>query len=408
MNSEKTVCPDCGPSTINHPLSKAVLIIDWLFSPVNGFFMSITKKASAFLDKLGVRNLGISFFVLLSKIGVTRIVDWYDGQNSDRAKCLWETAKARGIKMYEIRFFGRSPELFWSDYNGKKILFECLPRPLPLSPAFYWMDNKGVMREKFAKAGLPIAIGDVCFSYRHALEVLEKVNGLVITKPNIGSRSRHTTIHIKTPEELKKAFKIAKKLSPWVIVEQELKGIVHRVTLIGGKMVAVMRREPPFVIGDGFSTIKELVLRENQNPKRHGPHFHEIPMDEFANEELARQNLSWQTVPLKDQMVVVRNNIGRSSGGSNTDLTPTVHPENKILFEKIAKFVGDPIIGMDFIIEDVSKPWPAQYPSGAIELNSVPFLDLHHYPLFGDPVDASGALWDIVYPEASSTSKLPR
>ncbi|GAC1571816.1 MAG: hypothetical protein NVS3B9_0680 [Candidatus Doudnabacteria bacterium] len=370
--------------------------------------MSITERFFGFLRLLGIKNLGISFFKVLSKIGVTEIRDWYDDKNSDRAKCLWETAKIRGIKMYEIRFFGQSPELFWSEYRGKKSIFECLPRPLPLSKAFYWMDNKGIMKEKFNQAGLPIALGAVCTTYSQALEVLNKLAAPVITKPNIGSRSRHTTIHITTPEELKKAFNIAKRLSPWVIVEQELKGTVHRVTLIGGKLIAVMRRDAPFVKGDGASTIKELVEKENLNPKRKGPYFHEIPMDEFANEELQRQGLQWSSVLPLDKLVIVRNNIGRSSGGSNTDLTPLVHPENKILFEKIALSVGDPLIGMDFIIEDVTKPWSGQLPCGTIELNSVPFLDLHHFPLYGDPVDASGALWDIVYPEASSVSMSPR
>jgi cyanophycin synthetase len=408
MQTKKSTCTDCGPSAVNHFITKTVLIMDWILSPVNGFFMAITNSFFKFLNFLGIKNVGVGFLVLLSKIGITQIRDYYDDKNSDRTKVLWDAALARGIKMYEIRFFGQPTELFWSEYKGKKLLFECLPRPEPTSPAFSWMDNKGIMRKKFAQENLPIAIGDTCFTFKHAKEILKKVDGSVITKPNIGSRSRHTTIHVDTEEKLKKAFKIAKKLSPWVIVEEELRGIVHRVTLIGGKLVAVMRRDPPFVIGDGVSTIHVLVEKENTNPKRHGPYFHQIPFDEFSDQEISRQGLTWNTVPEKNKMIVVRNNIGRSQGGSNSNLTDTVHPENKILFEKIAKFVGDPIIGMDFIIEDVSKSWVDQLPCGAIELNSVPFLDLHHFPLYGEPVDASGRLWDFIYPEVSSTNIAPK
>ncbi|MDB4939761.1 MAG: Cyanophycin synthase [Candidatus Doudnabacteria bacterium] len=408
MQNQKTTCPDCGPSTVNHFLSKTILIIDWTLSPVNGFFMSITKTIINLLNHLGFRNIGINFFVFLSKVGLAQISEHNQEDNSDRTKCLWEAAEARGIKMYQIRILDKPTELFWSEKNHKKLLFECLPRPLPLSEAFYWMDDKGAMRKKFAEANLPIGIGEICFTYKHALEVLKKVNGSVITKPNVGSRSRHTTIHISNPEMLKKAFKIAKKLSPWVIVEQELKGTVYRVTLIGGELAAVMRRDPPFVIGDGISNLKELVLKENQNPKRHGPHFHEIPIDNFTDEEIARQGLTWNTIPENGKMIIVRNNIGRSSGGSNSDITDKVHPENKKLFEKIAKVVGDPIIGMDFIIEDMNKSWTEQYPCGAIELNSVPFLDLHHFPLYGNAVDASGKLWDFVYRDSSSISMSPK
>ncbi len=408
MSEQKVLCPDCGPSTINHFLSKTVLIIDWIFSPVNSFFMSITKLAQRFIYFLGIKNLGIYFFIALSKVGITKIVISPDADNSDRAKCLWIAAEERGIKIFEIRFFGKSTELFWCEYQEKKILFECLPRPMPLSQAYFWMDNKGIMRKKFSDAGLPIAVGTVAFRFSKALQLLKEIGAPLITKPNIGSRSRHTTIHISDPQGLKKAFKIAKKLSPWVIVEQELKGTVHRVTLIGGALTAVMRRDPPFVIGDGKSTIAKLIEQENLNPKRQGPHFHQIPIDEFTLDEISRQGLALELVPEKKQKIIIRNNIGRSSGGSNSDLTPNVHPENRELFEKIAKVVGDPLIGMDFIIEDVSISWKSQSPCGAIELNSVPFLDLHHFPLYGDVVDASGALWDVVFPSSASTKNLPK
>jgi cyanophycin synthetase len=307
-------------------------------------------------------------------------------------------------------------ELFVAEYDGKKLLFEALPRPRgPHSKGYYWMDNKAKMRTEFMKAGIPVAFGGVAFTFKGAKKVLDRVkslysealalgkpsgSGFVITKPHIGSRSRHTNIHLLTDQDLMRGFKIAKRLSPFVIVEQELSGMVHRASVLGGRLVAVLRREPPYVIGDGVRNVKELVEEENRNPKRQGPYFHQIPIDEQTEAELARLGLSYTTIPVSGEMVIVRNNIGRSSGGSNSDVTDLVHPDNKVLFERVASVIDDPIIGIDFIIEDISKSWKEQYPCGVIECNSVPFLDLHHFPLRGNVVDTSGALWDIVWPDA--------
>ena len=138
--------------------------------------------------------------------------------------------------------------------------------------------------------------------------------------------------------------------------------------------------------------------KENQNPKRHDGIFHEIAQDLDAEVELTRQRLSWDAVPTKGRFVALNQKVGRGQGGSNTEMLPKVHPENVKLFEKLAKVLGDPLVGVDFIMQDVEKPWTEQKLCGAIECNSLPFLDLHHMPLYGDALDPSSALWDIVFP----------
>ena len=63
-------------------------------------------------------------------------------------------------------------------------------------------------------------------------------------------------------------------------MEEELSGFVFRITLVGGAIAGIMRREPPHVIGDGTHTVHQLIVEENKNPLRHGPIFHELPLGE--------------------------------------------------------------------------------------------------------------------------------
>ena len=99
-------------------------------------------------------------------------------------------------------------------------------------------------------------------------------------------------------------------------------------------------------------------------------------------------------MPRFGEKIIVGTKIGRSQGGTNVDVTDEVHLENKKLFLDIAKYLKDPLIGLDFIIEDIKKPWRGQMPCGTIEINTIPFLDLHMYPFSGTPRDLSGMLWD--------------
>jgi cyanophycin synthetase len=296
--------------------------------------------------------------------------------------------------------------IFVAEHNGQRIVFDILPRiGSSHSPSVAWMDDKGIMREKFAPQNFPIARGGFAETEREALNLFEKIGGTVIVKPRSGSRSRHTTIHITTREQLIKAFWVAKQLSPWVVVEEELKGYVHRVTLVKGKVVGVMRREPPHVVGDGISTIRTLVEKENLNPARHGPLFHMLHLDEEARAELAHQGLAFESIPPLGKLVPLGQKVGRGSGGSTTDFTQTTHPENIELFEKIGAFMQDPLVGVDFIIEDMTRPHGEQQPCGVIECNSLPFIDLHHFPLYGNVVNAAGALWDSVFPGSNKKNK---
>ncbi len=401
-------CPDCEPAQVNHLLMRSGAYLGLLFKPLLRPFNALLRRtlpsrSFALFDTAGPLALHALAAFRLGML-TTELTE----KDSDRTRCLVEEAKRRGIAIRQFKL-GAFKDLFIARHDGKTRCFDGLPRPVgPEAESLGWMDNKPKMRKQFAAAGIHIARGGSAFSEKEAVRIFHFLGKPVIVKPCSGSRSRHTTIHIETEAQLRAAFRNAKVLSPLALIEEELEGFVYRGTLIGGKLVAVMRREAPHIIGDGKSTVRELIEKENARPERNvPPHrrashtFHPIATGKEAAAELARQNLNWESVPKEGAFVTLHQKISRGVGASTTDVTEQIHPENKKILEKIGAVLKDPLVGVDFIVTDIAKPMSEQRRAGVIECNSLPFIDLHHYPLRGEPRNVAGALWDLIFPASA-------
>ena len=399
-------CKDCEPAQENHFVAYTSVVLGLIDEPFLGLMEKIFQSTA---DKIS-NKISLPFFNLMVFLRLGYFADKIDEKDSWRTKCFWEEANRRGIKMKEFHL-GPIGDAFIAEYqiNGKskKIIFDGLPRPgLNESESLKWMDNKGIMKKKFKKEGIPVADGGTAFTKWGALKIFNRLIKPVITKPNLGSRSRHTMIHLNTPKDLIMGFKKAKKLSPLVVIEEELRGYLFRGTLVGGKLVGVVKRDQPEVLGDGESTLRTLWEKENLRPERGGPIFHKIPIDKEALEELKRQEVDMDSIIEKDRVITFSQKTSRGCGGTTTEVTNIIHPENKKMLEHVAKFLNDPLIGVDFILEDVTKSWKEEQHCGIIECNSLPFIDLHHYVMFGKPVNVAGALWDLVLPESKMQTKI--
>ncbi len=399
----KATCPDCGNAPVPHMLQKMSVVMDRVVEKMD----VVGKPMMNFLEprvNRFVDNHFPSLFRTLAGLGLGSIITTPDQTMSMRERVFWEEGQKRGIALWGYRPIPLGNTISVATHGGKTLVFDTIPRPGDApSTGSEWMDDKDIVRERFPAAGIPMAKGGVVSSYKEALALFQTMTPPAIAKPNRGSRSRHTTTHIDTPEDLLIAFTKAQQLSPWVIIEEELVGLVYRGTVIGGKVIGILRREPAAVTGDGVHTVRELIEKENLNPMRKGPIFHEIAIhDTEHDKELARHGMTLESIPPQEMLVTLSQKASRGLGGGATDVTDDAHPDIVRMLEKVAEILEDPLVGIDFIIEDVKKSWKEQPRSGVIECNSAPFIDLHLSPLVGKPRNTPGALWDIIFPSAKA------
>jgi cyanophycin synthetase len=169
--------------------------------------------------------------------------------------------------------------------------------------------------------------------------------------------------------------------------------------VVGNKLVAASRREPPLVVGDGKHTVRQLVDLVNADPRRgdgHATSLTKIRFDDIAISRLHEQDLQPESIPVKGRRVLLRNNANLSTGGTATDVTDDVHPEVASRAIEAAQMVGLDICGVDVVCESIQRPLEEQN-GGIVEVNAAPGLRMHISPSYGKGRDVGKAVIEHMY-----------
>ena len=268
------------------------------------------------------------------------------------------------------------------------------------------VSDKQLTKKILMENNIPVPYGLVVQSQQEALEAARKVGFPLVIKPIDSNQGKGVTVNITSENQINKAFSEANRHSKKVIIEKYINGKDYRVLVVGGKVSAVAERKPPEVIGDGRSTIEELVELENNNPLRGEDHEKEltyIKLDEIAIDYLKTQGLYKNSILELGQSVQLRQNGNISTGGTARNCTGEIHPKNAWYAITAARAMGLDIAGIDIAIEDISCPM--DFCSGAvIEVNAAPGLRMHLHPSEGEAVDVAQEILNMMYPNNSDYS----
>lgn len=266
--------------------------------------------------------------------------------------------------------------------------------------------DKDETKQLLSQAGIPVAKGDFCNSTEGMLGIINKIGFPIVIKPLRGNHGRAVTINIVNNEDAEVAFLSARQHSSYVIVEKYIQGNDYRVLVIEGKFVAAALRTPANIIGDGTSSVRELIENLNLSPNRGNGHqsvLTKIAFDLDTFVHLERLGYTYESVPPLDQIVYLKSTANLSTGGTAVDVTDAIHPENIFMAERIAALVGLDICGIDIMTSNISTPIMDN--EGVIlEVNAAPGFRMHLAPSVGKPRNVAKAVVDMLYPKGRKST----
>ena len=264
--------------------------------------------------------------------------------------------------------------------------------------------DKDLTKKILQKIGVPVPKGYYIQGKQELLQKYHIFDTPVVLKPYNGNHGDGVITNIKTEKELLDAYDIVKKINTAMIIESFISGNDYRVLVVDYKVIAVAKRTPPFVIGDGTRTIFELVEELNRDPKRgegHSALLSHVEFDDVMVYYLASKGMTKHTIPTQGEKVILRNNGNLSSGGSAEDVTDQIHPDTAYQCEMACRQVGLNICGLDIVCNDISVSLSSQ--NGAIiEMNSGPGLRMHISPNVGKGHNVATSIVSDLFPDGKS------
>lgn len=260
------------------------------------------------------------------------------------------------------------------------------------------------------QAEVPVPRGDIIRRERSLEEACRYVGYPLVIKPVDGNHGRGITVDIQNYEDALEGFHNAKdsSRSGAIIIEKFITGEDYRLLVINNVLVAAAKRTPAHVIGDGKSTVQELIDIVNSDPRRgfgHEKVLTQITTNELTLNIIKDAGYTLDSVLAKEEMLILKDTANLSTGGTAEDVTDIVHPANVSMVERISKIIDLDICGIDIMTTDISKPL-SETGGAVLEVNAGPGFRMHLAPTKGLPRNVAGHVIDKLFPNGK-TGRIP-
>lgn len=250
--------------------------------------------------------------------------------------------------------------------------------------------------------GLPVPVQRVVYGPQEAVRAAQHIGYPVVVKPLDANHGRGVSINLTADEQVEvaydKALENARGRS--VLVESYIEGFDHRMLVVNSELVAVAKRVPGHVVGDGSRTIEQLIEAVNRDPRRgigHEKVLTRLELDHQAERLMAKVGYDKDTVLEQGEVFYLRSTANLSTGGTAIDMTDVAHPDNKEMAERAIRSVGLDVGGVDFLTADITRSYK-EVGGAIVEVNAAPGFRMHVAPSEGEPRDVAGKVMDMLFP----------
>ena len=266
------------------------------------------------------------------------------------------------------------------------------------------VQNKRKTATYLRSMGFPVVEGGTVNTLEQARDIAMQLGYPVVLKPVAAEGGESVFTGLQSEQDLIWAFSQMKESLKPFTVERHFEGLDYRVHISRGNIYTIVQRKPAYVIGDGSSTIEQLIAETNADRQyRFGRDkelldeyeegaFLPIEIDEETHRWLSHQNLSLESIPDQNCEVRLKGAANVGKGGTKRKVRfSEVHPINAAMLISCAQAVRLDTAGIDFLIPDIGTPWTQ---SGACicEVNSMPQLFDGHEILLQLNVENKGRI----------------
>ena len=372
-----------------------------------GIGETLVRRLAEFFQKRGRRTMDLSVMHdnelaigLYEKLGFSRITTFsvkrrnyinerlfvgdpgVEGLNP-YAKIIVDEARRRGIGVEVVDAEGG---FFRLTHGGRSILCRESLSELTNGVAMSICDDKAVTRRTVARAGVAVPEQIEANDREQLAEFLARHSSVVV-KPARGEQGRGISVGLETIAEVERAVERARAYCDRVIVESKAEGDDLRLIVIDFKLVAAAIRRPAEVIGDGRTTIRELIAAQSRRRAAATGGESSIPMDEETERAVQAAGFALDDVAPDGRAITVRKTANLHTGGTIHDVTGMVHARLVEAAVTVARAIDIPVVGVDFIVRSPREPEYA-----FIEANERPGLANH------EPQPTAERFVDLLFP----------
>ena len=222
---------------------------------------------------------------------------------------------------------------------------------------------------KFLKIDLNNSTEDIFNSINNA-----NIKLPVVIKPINGTFGIDVMTDIETLDELDDVLKEFKSKYNDAMLEEQITGDCYRVFVFNNKIIDIINREKPYIIGDNIHTIRELIEIRNEEQEK----MNLLKIKNVSDLYIKKQGYQMDSIPPKNKKIFISNVINMHNGARIARIPINTVPQKNIdLFLKVNKAMNINCSGLDYLSDDITVEYDKNN-SHILEVNGTPDTEIHY------------------------------